>query len=99
MDPSALKDTLIAVLGQIQTASGLECPPLNGATKPVEDLPKFTEELGDVTLLHFDRVQDKDTVLARLPGIHTGLRGNTVKLTAEPPRIHVFHEGVSLYYR
>jgi len=55
--------------------------------------------LGEVTLLHFDRVQDKDAVLAKLPGIHTGLRGNTVKLTAEPPKIHVFHEGVSLYYR
>ena len=52
-----------------------------------------------MTLLHFDRVQDKDTVLAKLPGIHTGLRGNTVKLTAEPPKIHVFHEGVSLYFR
>ena len=59
----------------------------------------ITEELGEVTLLHFDRVQDKDTVLAKLPGIHTGLRGNTVKLTAEPPKIHIFHEGVSLYYR
>ena len=34
----------------------------------------ITEELGEVTLLHFDRVQDKDTVLAKLPGIHTGLR-------------------------
>ena len=51
----------------------------------------ITEELGEVTLLHFDRVQDKDAVLAKLPGIHTGLRGNTVKLTAEPPKIHVFH--------
>ena len=59
----------------------------------------ITEELGEVTLLHFDRVQDKDTMLAKLPGIHTGLRGNTVKLTAEPSKIHVFHEGVSLYYR
>ena len=52
-----------------------------------------------MTLLHFDRVQDKDTVLAKLPGIHTGLRGNTVRLTAEPAKIHVFHEGVSLHCR
>jgi hypothetical protein len=41
MDPAALKDKLIAVLGQIQADSGLECPPLTGATKPVENLPKF----------------------------------------------------------
>jgi len=27
------------------------------------------------------------------------LRGNSVKLTAEPPKIHVFYEGVSLYHR
>ena len=59
----------------------------------------ITEELGEMTLLHFDRVQDKDVVLAKLPGMHGGLRGNSVKLTAEPPKIHVFHEGVSLYYR
>ena len=59
----------------------------------------ITEELGEVTLLHFDRVQDKDAMVAKLPGIHTGLRGNSVKLTAEPPKIHVFYEGVSLYHR
>ncbi len=59
----------------------------------------FTEELGEMTLLHFGRAQDKDTLLAKLPGIHSGVQGNTVKLTAEPPKVHVFHEGVSLYYR
>lgn len=53
MDPTALKDTLIAVLGQIQTDSGLECPPLNGATKPVEDLPKFGSEVWPVATTIF----------------------------------------------
>jgi hypothetical protein len=41
MDPATLKEKLIAILGQIQADSGLECPPLTGATKPVENLPKF----------------------------------------------------------
>ena len=41
MDPTALKGELIALLGQIQTDSGLECPPLTGATKPLENLPEF----------------------------------------------------------
>ena len=36
MDPATLKEKLIAVIGQIQTNSGLECPPLTGATKPVD---------------------------------------------------------------
>ena len=41
MDPTALKRKLIAVLCQIQADSGLECPPLTGATIPVNNLPKF----------------------------------------------------------
>lgn len=48
MDPAALKDKLIAVLGQIQTDSGLECPPLTGATKPVKNLPKFDSKVWPV---------------------------------------------------
>ena len=45
MDPTTLKKTLIAVLGQIQADSNLECPPLTGATKPVENLPKFDSKV------------------------------------------------------
>ena len=45
MDPTALKDALIAVLGQVQADSGLECPPLTGATKPLENLPEFDSKV------------------------------------------------------
>ena len=48
MDPTALKGKLIAVLGQIQADSGLECPPLTGATKPVENLPEFDSKVWPV---------------------------------------------------
>ena len=48
MDPAALKEKLIAILGQIQADSGLECPPLTGATKPVENLPKFDSKVWPV---------------------------------------------------
>ena len=48
MDPTVLKGVLIAVLGQIQTDSGLECPPLTGATKPVENLPEFDSKVWPV---------------------------------------------------
>lgn len=41
MDPTTVTRKLIAVLGQIQAESGLECPRLTGAAKPVEDLPEF----------------------------------------------------------
>jgi hypothetical protein len=45
VDPTTLKEKLIAVIGQIQTNSGLACPPLTGATKPVEDVPKFDSKV------------------------------------------------------
>lgn len=48
MDPAALKDKLIAVLGQIQADSDLECPPLTGTTKPIESLPKFDSKVWPV---------------------------------------------------
>ena len=45
MDPVTLKETLIAVIGQIQANSGLECPPLTGTTKPAENIPKFDSKV------------------------------------------------------
>lgn len=48
MDPAIVKETLIKVLSQIQTDSGLECPPLTGAIKPVENLPKFDSKVWPV---------------------------------------------------
>ncbi len=59
----------------------------------------FTEALGEVTLLYFERVGDHNAVIGKLPGIHTGLRGNTVRLTADAAKVQVFHNGQSLYYR
>jgi hypothetical protein len=41
MDPVTLKEKLITIIAQIQADSGLECPPLTGALKPVESIPKF----------------------------------------------------------
>ena len=41
MDPATVTRRLIAVLGQIQAESGLECPRLSGTVKPVENLPEF----------------------------------------------------------
>src|SRR5688572_10022704 len=48
MNPATLKEKLIAVIGQIQADSGLECPPLTGATRPVESIPKFTSKVWPV---------------------------------------------------
>jgi hypothetical protein len=48
MDPATLKEKLIAVIGKIQVESGLECPPLTGATKPVDNVPKFDSKIWPV---------------------------------------------------
>jgi hypothetical protein len=48
MDPAAMKEKLIAILTQIQADSGLECPPLTGATKPVDNIPKFDSKVWPV---------------------------------------------------
>lgn len=50
MDAALIQTKLIEVLQTIQTASGLECPPLIGATKPVEALPKFDSKIWPVAI-------------------------------------------------
>ena len=60
----------------------------------------LTEALGEVTLLHFEPQPGcKEAVIAKLPGIHQGLRGTEVGLSADPAKVHLFSEGISLRYR
>ena len=58
---------------------------------------EFTEALGEVTLLHFAKVDGRDPVIGKLPGIHLD-RGKTLKMTAVPEKVQVFHDGRSLHY-
>ncbi|MEX1662265.1 ABC transporter ATP-binding protein [Thioclava sp. 15-R06ZXC-3] len=59
----------------------------------------ITEKLGEVTLLYFEPQSGRDAVIAKLPGIHNGLRASTVTLAADPEKIHLFADGRSLLYR
>ena len=59
----------------------------------------FVEALGEVTLLYFMAEHGRDPVIGKLQGIHADLRGKTVRLTADPSKVHVFKDGVSLLYR
>jgi len=58
----------------------------------------ITEALGEVTLLYFEPQGGGDPSIAKLPGIHKDLRGQTVRLTADPAKVQVFKDGKSLYY-
>jgi len=60
---------------------------------------EITESLGEVTLLYFKRQGEAAQVVAKLPGIHPGLRHKAVSLAADPAKIHLFHQGRSLLYR
>jgi alpha-glucoside transport system ATP-binding protein len=64
-----------------------------------EGIVDFTEALGEVTILYFQSVNGADAVLAKMPGIHQGLRGKTVKVTAVPEKVQLFAGGQSLHYR
>ncbi|MFD0978410.1 ABC transporter ATP-binding protein [Tropicimonas aquimaris] len=58
------------------------------------------ENLGEVTLLFFvPEHEGKEPVIAKLPGIHRGLKGKTLRLAAQPEKVHVFADGISLLYR
>ena len=60
---------------------------------------EITEALGEVTLLYFKKQGGGNAVVAKLPGIHADLRKKTVRMTAAPNKVHVFHKGRSLLYR
>jgi alpha-glucoside transport system ATP-binding protein len=71
----------------------------DGADYAFEGKVNTTEALGEVTLLYFDKVGDNAAVIGKLPGIHTGLRGTSVRMAASPDKVQVFVNGRSLYYR
>src|SRR3546814_16740002 len=48
MDAKIIKAKLIEVLQSVQSLSGEDCPAIEGGTKPVEALPKFTSKVWPV---------------------------------------------------
>jgi alpha-glucoside transport system ATP-binding protein len=60
---------------------------------------EITEALGEVTLLYFKRQGEGAQVVAKLPGIHADLRHREVRLSADPRKVHLFHNGKSLLHR
>lgn len=59
----------------------------------------ITELLGELTQIYFVADAGVDPVIAKLPGIVRDLRGNEVKLSADPAKVHLFADGKSLLYR
>ncbi|ASJ71120.1 ABC transporter ATP-binding protein [Granulosicoccus antarcticus] len=65
-----------------------------------ENVVKISEALGEVTQLYFEpQAPGASAVIAKLPGIHRDVRSQTMRMTAEPAKVHLFAEGRSLLYR
>ena len=61
---------------------------------------EIMEALGEVTQLYFAKsAAENAPVIAKLPGIHTELRGRELRMSADPSKVHLFSNGVSLLYR
>jgi alpha-glucoside transport system ATP-binding protein len=60
---------------------------------------EITEALGELTQLYFKKEGRDTPLIAKLAGIHPQLRHQTVKLTADPAKVHLFANGKSLLYR
>jgi len=73
--------------------------PTDGDDFIFEGRVDFTEALGELTVLYFEKQAGAAPILAKLPGIHPNMRGKTVRLTAAPGKVHLFHKGQSLLYR
>jgi alpha-glucoside transport system ATP-binding protein len=71
----------------------------DGAEYAYDGLVDYVEALGEVTLLYFQAEHGRPPMLAKLPGIHADVRGRTIRLKADPERVHIFKDGVSLLYR
>ncbi len=60
----------------------------------------IVEALGETTLLYFTPKGEAEPIIAKLPGIQKFKRGETVRLGADPSKLHVFDaNGHSFHYR
>jgi len=74
--------------------------PTDGENYAFEGNIAISEKLGEVTQVYFEKQNpDHEPVIAKLPGIHRGVRGNALRMTAEPAKVHLFANGQSLLYR
>jgi hypothetical protein len=50
MNAALVREKLVEVLTEIQEASGLDCPQLDGNLKPVEAIPEFDSKIWPVAI-------------------------------------------------
>lgn len=56
------------------------------------------ETSGEMTLLYLRGDGGAAQWVAKMPGVHTRMRYQTMEFTADPAKVHLFHDGQSLLY-
>ncbi|MCJ8520823.1 alpha-glucoside transport system ATP-binding protein [Pseudorhizobium tarimense] len=59
----------------------------------------IVEALGEVTLLYLEEVGGQETIVAKMPGIFQAKKGDAVRLTAAPEKLHLFDAEGKTYRR
>lgn len=60
----------------------------------------YVEALGEVTLIYFNSPDSGESVIAKLPDVQKFTKGQKLRLTADPKKLHLFDEnGTSVLYR
>ncbi|AMY68547.1 ABC transporter ATP-binding protein [Frigidibacter mobilis] len=67
-----------------------------GTPALIEAPVEVAEKLGDVTVVYVTMPGEAEAVIAKLPGTAPVARGEVLRLTADPARMHLFHQGKSL---
>jgi len=98
-----LLDTQIATSEDLLNASvniGIrpeDMQPVTSDNFVFEGRVKIAEALGEVTQLYFaSSGSDGSPVIAKLPGIHRQMRGQTARMGVDAAKIHLFQHGISL---
>ena len=74
--------------------------PVEGEDYAFESKVDISEALGEVTQVYFEReTPDHAPVIAKLAGIHRDVRGQNMRMSADPGKVHLFNEGRSLFYQ
>ncbi|WP_171212375.1 ABC transporter ATP-binding protein [Ruegeria sp. HKCCA5426] len=95
------------ITSSIATVAGDQGKHVNVGIRPEDFVPSdtdaafqgvvdFTEALGEVTLLYFENRTGAESVIAKLQGIQRNMRGQIVTLSADPDKVHLFHNGTTM---
>jgi len=71
----------------------------DGSDYALEGRVNVSETLGEVTQVYFDKESKGNPVIAKLNGVHRGVRDSVIRMSAKAEHVHLFANEQSLLYR